>query len=82
MVAGFDNVHMRSNLPRLEEAYKYGSSAGDRFVFSFYEPNTPYDLKIRIYTGFALLHIITTKLFVSDHRMPCCFLFFLQLKPF
>ncbi|KAK7468476.1 Chk1 protein kinase [Stygiomarasmius scandens] len=50
MVAGFDNVHMRSNLPRLEEAYKYGSSAGDR-----------------IYTGFAMLHIITTKLFVSDH---------------
>ncbi|THU88468.1 hypothetical protein K435DRAFT_830560 [Dendrothele bispora CBS 962.96] len=50
MVSGFDNVHIRSNLPRLEEAFKYGNSAGDR-----------------IYTGFAMLHIITTRLFVSDH---------------
>ncbi|KAF8823868.1 hypothetical protein HHX47_DHR9000114 [Lentinula edodes] len=30
LVSGYDNVHMRSALPRLEEALKYGSSAGDR----------------------------------------------------
>lgn len=30
MVSGFDNVHVRANLPRLEEAIKYGSGAGDR----------------------------------------------------
>ncbi|KAJ3894889.1 hypothetical protein GG344DRAFT_62575 [Lentinula edodes] len=29
LVSGYDNVHMRSALPRLEEALKYGSSAGD-----------------------------------------------------
>jgi hypothetical protein len=30
MVSGFDSVHIRANLPRLEEAIKYGQSAGDR----------------------------------------------------
>jgi hypothetical protein len=30
MVSGFDSVHVRANLPRLEEAVKYGNSAGDR----------------------------------------------------
>ncbi|PFH54726.1 hypothetical protein AMATHDRAFT_268 [Amanita thiersii Skay4041] len=30
MVSGFDNIHVRVNLPRLEEAIKYGSGAGDR----------------------------------------------------
>jgi len=30
MVSGFDNVHVRTNLPRLEEAIKHGSGAGDR----------------------------------------------------
>jgi hypothetical protein len=30
MVSGFDSVHVRANLSRLEEAIKYGSSAGDR----------------------------------------------------
>jgi len=32
MVSGFDNVHIRGNLPRLEQAIKYGNSAGDKFV--------------------------------------------------
>ena len=32
MVSGFDNVHIRANVPRLEEAIKYGQSAGDRCV--------------------------------------------------
>lgn len=30
MVSGFDSTHIRANLPRLEEAIKYGNSAGDR----------------------------------------------------
>jgi len=32
MVSAYDNVHIRSNLPRLEEAAKYANSAGDRCV--------------------------------------------------
>ncbi|KAF4623556.1 hypothetical protein D9613_002054 [Agrocybe pediades] len=35
MVSGFDNVHIRANLPRLEQAVKYGNSAGDRIYTSF-----------------------------------------------
>ncbi|KAH9945631.1 histidine kinase [Amylocystis lapponica] len=35
MVSGFDNVHIRANLPRLEEAMKYGKSAGDKIFTSF-----------------------------------------------
>jgi len=30
MVAPFDSVHIRANIPRLEVALKYGHSAGDR----------------------------------------------------
>lgn len=30
MVSGYDSVHVRVNIPRLEEAIKYGNSAGDR----------------------------------------------------
>ncbi|CAA7259981.1 unnamed protein product [Cyclocybe aegerita] len=50
MVSGFDNVHIRANLPRLEQAVKYGSSAGDR-----------------LYTSFASIHSIMTRLYVCDH---------------
>lgn len=32
MVSGFDNIHIRANIPRLEEAVKFGNSAGDRSV--------------------------------------------------
>ncbi|KAH9850662.1 histidine kinase [Lenzites betulinus] len=35
MVSGFDNVHIRANIPRLEQAIKYGQSAGDRIYTSF-----------------------------------------------
>ncbi|OSX67898.1 hypothetical protein POSPLADRAFT_1043081 [Postia placenta MAD-698-R-SB12] len=35
MVSGFDNVHIRANLARLEEAMKYGQSAGDKIFTSF-----------------------------------------------
>ncbi|KAF9015434.1 dual-domain HisK/Mak2 protein kinase [Cyathus striatus] len=35
LVSGFDSVHIRSNLPKLEEAIKYGNTAGDRVYTSF-----------------------------------------------
>lgn len=34
MISGFDNVHIRANLPRLEQAVKYGNSSGDRIYTS------------------------------------------------
>ncbi|KAN0121467.1 histidine kinase [Russula decolorans] len=34
MVSAYENVHIRSNLPRLEEATKYANSAGDRVYTS------------------------------------------------
>ncbi|KAL0950689.1 hypothetical protein HGRIS_007467 [Hohenbuehelia grisea] len=50
MVSGFDNNHIRANLPRLEEAMQYGNGAGDR-----------------VYTCFAHIHSIVTRLFICDH---------------
>ncbi|CAL1696704.1 unnamed protein product [Somion occarium] len=35
MVSGYDNVHIRSSLPRAEEALKYAQSAGDRIYTCF-----------------------------------------------
>lgn len=35
MVSGFDNVHIRVNISRLEEALQYGQSAGDRSVHAY-----------------------------------------------
>ncbi|TBU58822.1 histidine kinase [Dichomitus squalens] len=35
MVSGFDNVHIRANVPRLEQAIKFGQSAGDRIYTGF-----------------------------------------------
>ncbi|THH17217.1 hypothetical protein EW146_g3550 [Bondarzewia mesenterica] len=52
MVSGYDNVHLRTNIPRLEEAAKYASSAGDR---------------IRVYSSFASIQMIQARLFVCDH---------------
>ena len=71
MVSGFDNVHIRANLPRLEEAIKYGQSAGDRWAGVF--PDDSHcsmltDAAVRIYTSFATAHLIVTKLYVGDHR--------------
>lgn len=31
LVSGYDGVHIRTNVARLEEALKYGQSAGDRY---------------------------------------------------
>ncbi|KAJ8091390.1 Chk1 protein kinase [Marasmius tenuissimus] len=50
MVSPYDNVHIRTTIPKLEDAIKYGNSAGDR-----------------IYTSFASLHMIATRLYVCDH---------------
>ncbi|KAF8061003.1 hypothetical protein FPV67DRAFT_1673829 [Lyophyllum atratum] len=35
MVSGYDSVHIRANIPRLEDAIKYGNGAGDRVFTSF-----------------------------------------------
>ncbi|KAI0005369.1 hypothetical protein BJV74DRAFT_875326 [Russula compacta] len=43
MVSAYDNVHIRSNLSRLEEATKYANSAGDRMyacLANFYSTQT------------------------------------------
>ncbi|KAJ7226000.1 dual-domain HisK/Mak2 protein kinase [Mycena pura] len=50
MVSGFDNVHIRANLERMQLAMQYGHSAGDR-----------------VYTSFASVHLILTRLFVCEH---------------
>jgi len=36
MVAGYDNVHLRSNIPRLAEAVQFGNGAGDRCAVFVY----------------------------------------------
>lgn len=48
MVSGFDNVHIRANLLRLEEAIKYGLSAGDRIYTSF---SSAHLVLTRLYIG-------------------------------
>ncbi|KAF9258589.1 dual-domain HisK/Mak2 protein kinase [Marasmius fiardii PR-910] len=35
MVSPYDNVHLRTTIPKLEHAIKYGNSAGDRIYTSF-----------------------------------------------
>nr|GAT57553.1 histidine kinase [Mycena chlorophos] len=50
MVAGYDNVHIRANLERMQIAMQYGHSAGDR-----------------VYTSFAAIHLVLTRLFVCEH---------------
>lgn len=36
LVSGYDSVHIRANIPRLEDSLKYGQSAGDKSVSHFY----------------------------------------------
>ncbi|KAF7324347.1 Histidine kinase [Mycena venus] len=50
MVSGYDNVHIRANLERMQMAMQYGHSAGDR-----------------VYTSFASIHLVLTRLFVCEH---------------
>lgn len=69
MVSGFDNVHVRANLSRLEKAIKFGNSAGDRSVALQYVSSYIHSLLLlRIYTSFAMIHSIITRLYVCDHR--------------
>ncbi|EKM60729.1 uncharacterized protein PHACADRAFT_155836 [Phanerochaete carnosa HHB-10118-sp] len=35
LVSGYDSAHFRTNVPRLEQALKFGQSAGDRLYCSF-----------------------------------------------
>ncbi|KAF8665081.1 hypothetical protein AX16_000549 [Volvariella volvacea WC 439] len=46
MVSGFDSLHIRAVLPGLEEAIKWGNSAGDRIYTSF---ATVHALVMRLY---------------------------------
>ncbi|EPQ61132.1 hypothetical protein GLOTRDRAFT_113578 [Gloeophyllum trabeum ATCC 11539] len=50
MVSGYDNVHIRTNISRLDQGMKFGNSSGDR-----------------VYTGFASLHTIQTRIYICDH---------------
>ncbi|KAI1786301.1 histidine kinase [Ganoderma leucocontextum] len=55
MVSGFDNVHIRANVPRLEQAIKYGQSAGDRIYTSF---STAHLIVTRLYIGDHLSELV------------------------
>lgn len=46
LVSGYDNVHLRSCLPRAEEALKYGQSGGDRIWTCFAGVHT---IQIKLY---------------------------------
>ncbi|KAJ7693555.1 dual-domain HisK/Mak2 protein kinase [Mycena rosella] len=50
LVSGYDSVHIRANLDRMQMAMQYGHSAGDR-----------------VYTSFASVHSVLTRLFVCEH---------------
>ncbi|KAJ7456503.1 dual-domain HisK/Mak2 protein kinase [Mycena latifolia] len=50
MVSGYDSVHIRANVDRMQIAMQYGHSAGDR-----------------VYTSFASVHLVLTRLFVCEH---------------
>ncbi|KAH9927462.1 histidine kinase [Epithele typhae] len=55
MVSGFDNVHIRANIPRLEEAIKYGQGAGDRVFTSF---SSVHLVLTRLYIGDHLSEVV------------------------
>ncbi|KAI0271645.1 histidine kinase [Gloeopeniophorella convolvens] len=57
MVSAYDNVHIRSNLPRLEEATKYANSAGDRVYASF---ANFYAIQTRLFIGEPLDDLVSS----------------------
>ena len=67
MVSGFDNVHYRANLSRMDIALKHGKTAGDGYVYVF-AFSVPPSFRCRIYCGFAVLHANATRLYICDHR--------------
>jgi biotin synthase-like enzyme len=74
MVSAYENVHIRSNLPRLEEATKYANSAGDRCVIHFQKViSVKLDI-CRVYTSLANFYSVQTKLFIGQPRMSLCIL--------
>ncbi|KAJ3807998.1 dual-domain HisK/Mak2 protein kinase [Lentinula aff. lateritia] len=56
LVSGYDNIHMRSALPRLEEALKYGSSAGDRIYTGL---SSLYMISTRLFVCDYLSELVT-----------------------
>jgi hypothetical protein len=71
MVSAYDNVHIRSNLPRLEEAIKYANSAGDRCVIRR-EMCLFTELGIcRVYASLANFYSLQTRLFIGQSRVSC-----------
>ena len=75
MVSAYDNVHIRSNLPRLEEATKYAKSAGDRCVVhhinSFHFDQSELH---SVYASLATFYSVQTKLFIGQPRAFCSLL--------
>ena len=70
MVSAYDNVHIRSNLPRLEEATKYANSAGDRCVVRRSRSLYPgHNELYRVYASLATFYSVQTKLFIGEPRM-------------
>jgi hypothetical protein len=69
MISGYDSLHIRTTIPRLEEAVRYGESAGDRQV-----PGLPWcqllmiDIFFRLYQSLASIHAILARLYVCEHR--------------
>ncbi|KAI0294831.1 histidine kinase [Russula brevipes] len=55
MVSAYDNVHIRSNLPRLEEAAKYANSAGDRVYANL---ASFYSIQTKLFTGQSLDELV------------------------
>lgn len=55
MVSAYDNVHIRSNLPRLDEATKYANSAGDRVYASL---ATFYSVQTKLFIGQPLDELV------------------------
>jgi hypothetical protein len=67
MASGFDNVHYRANLSRMDIALKHGKTAGDGYIY-FSAFSVPPSFLCRIYCGFAVLHANATRLYICDHR--------------
>lgn len=67
MVSGFDNVHYRANLSRMDIALKHGKTAGDGWVQCLRVFRSLITF-CRIYCGFAVLHANATRLYICDHR--------------
>jgi hypothetical protein len=71
MVSAYDNIHIRSNLPRLEEAIKYANSAGDRCVIRHAMLLFTEFGICRVYASLANFYSVQTKLFIGQPRVSC-----------